>query len=87
MRRKKAEELANWLDDMRRDGFEHRNWRVVWGLTAASVALLLTAGLLVHLRSETPELVVLCIGAGMFAGAMLTYFYNDRLFVERPPTR
>lgn len=86
MRRTREEQLAAWADETLRQGTERRNWPVVQKLAAACVALMI-AGLLAELWLASAGLAVLSyIGAGVFGGAMLTYFYDDRLFVERPPT-
>lgn len=85
MGRNASERRAGWMDDTRAQGFEHRDWPLVQRLAAACVALL-AIGLFVRIQLPQPGVAVLCyIIGGAFGGAMLPYFFDKRLFVERPP--
>lgn len=85
MTRNTDERRAEWMEDTRAQGFEHRDWPLVRKLAAASVATMV-AGLIAGIWLGAPRLAVLChICAGVFGGAMLPYFFDDRLFVKRLP--
>lgn len=82
-----AEQMAAWMDATQVQGFKHRDWPRVQKLAAVCVALMV-AGLLTELWLTSTELAVLgYIGAGVFSGVMLAYYLDERLFVEKPPTR
>jgi hypothetical protein len=85
MERTTDERLEAWMAETRRDGFRRRNWPVVRSLAAVAIGLLL-ASLVAELLLGSSELAVAaCAGAALSGAAMLAYFLDQRLFVERPP--
>ena len=73
------------MAETRRGGFRRRNWPVVRSLAAVSAGLLL-ASLAAELLLGSRELtIVSTVGAALSGAAMLVYFLDQRLFVERPP--
>lgn len=86
MERTTDQRLAAWADETRRDGFRRRNWPVVRRLALVSIGLLLTS-LVADLLLGSRELTMASlVGAGLSGAAMLAYFLDQRLFVQRPPT-
>lgn len=84
MRQNTDEQLAAWSDTTWNQGFERRQWRLGQKLATICVLLLL-AGLLVNLGFEGTKLTALFqIGAVISGVAMMVFFYDQRLFVERP---
>lgn len=81
----KDDAKAVWLEETKRQGFAHRNWRVGRRWSGLAVALLL-AGLVADLWLGSRELAMLCwIAATVSSAAMLIWFRDRRLFTRRPP--
>ena len=85
MERTTDERLAAWMAETRRDGFRRRNWPVVRLLAVVSAGLLLGSLAAEFLIGSRELAVAACAGAALSGAAMLAYFLDQRLFVERPP--
>ena len=80
------ERLTAWTAETRQIKFRYRNWRAVRLLAAPTVALLL-AGLPMEYGLGLRQLAHGCwIAGAMIGAAMLVWFFDDRLFIEHPPT-
>ena len=85
MERTTDERLAAWMAETRRDGFRRRNWLAVRSLAVVSAGLLLASLVAEYLLGSRELTMASLVGAALTVAAMLAYFLDQRLFVERPP--
>lgn len=79
------ERVATWIADTKQEGYLRRDWPRVQKLSAGSVALMIAALLADRWPAAAGLAVLGYIGSGVFGGAMLAYYLDSRLFVERSP--
>lgn len=86
MRQTSEKRKAAWRADARQAGYRRRNWPMIRWLGGLA-AFLLLAGLLTELFLGSRTLAIACwIGAAVATMTLLCWFFDRRLFVQRPPS-